>query len=566
MSEQTQKPKKKRENYLPPEYKYSPQRILTVAKEAYWVDPDDLVAHPAMLSTIYPLIHEFVRRLDAPLDKYEPDDSKDRNQKSFHASTSDIRLVFGGNQSGKSFCAAIEAAWWLLGNHPWLAVPQGNCKVYCISANYRTLQEGIYRHLKDLLPTWEIEREGPSVANYVIPSYIELKNGSKIEFISGEGAEDARRKVQAAAIHLAILDEEVDGRLWNELQARLMKHDGRVVVSATLIRSEAWCLALEDRAETGDEKVHMVRLSSERAAEVGHISKKKVEEFKNNLSADEYQVRVLGKSRRHQGLVYSDFGRQHVCAPFEIPKNWTRYCAIDPGLKVFAVLYIAVDPEGRRYIYKEHYFRRSNYMTICDEILKSEGYVPNPHKHGQWMKTQETEELCVRLMDPAGFGTTETGEMKHQAILAIRSVEMGVGSALSCAKAQNEVQAGIQLCARALMEMNDEKPLTRVFSTCENFLTEVRTYRWNRDDRPAHSNEPRDTPVKRSDHLMDCWRYLENFGLQFRELTFKPDYEVPFKVTASMEETVKKDWEQILQLQRQGPSPPQHPGGIGDVY
>ena len=43
----------------------------------------------------------------------------------------------------------------------------------------------------------------------------------------------------------------------------------------------------------------------------------------------------------------------HTCKPFPIPAHWKRYRAFDFGLDMFACLWVAVDENGRNYVYRE---------------------------------------------------------------------------------------------------------------------------------------------------------------------------------------------------------------------
>lgn len=53
---------------------------------------------------------------------------------------------------------------------------------------------------------------------------------------------------------------------------------------------------------------------------------------------------------------YADRKNTHVITPFEIPKGWRRYRSFDWGYsKPFAVLWWAVDPDDRVYLYREWY-------------------------------------------------------------------------------------------------------------------------------------------------------------------------------------------------------------------
>jgi phage terminase large subunit len=56
------------------------------------------------------------------------------------------------------------------------------------------------------------------------------------------------------------------------------------------------------------------------------------------------------------GQYFREFRRSvHVIDDFDIPDSWVRYCTIDYGLDMMAALWIAVDPMGNCYVYREHH-------------------------------------------------------------------------------------------------------------------------------------------------------------------------------------------------------------------
>lgn len=56
----------------------------------------------------------------------------------------------------------------------------------------------------------------------------------------------------------------------------------------------------------------------------------------------------------YEGRFFAEFkNATHVVEPFPIPKHWRRYRAIDYGLDMAAVLWIAVDEMGFEYVYRE---------------------------------------------------------------------------------------------------------------------------------------------------------------------------------------------------------------------
>lgn len=73
-----------------------------------------------------------------------------------------------------------------------------------------------------------------------------------------------------------------------------------------------------------------------------------------NLSEADQRTLLYGEWDVFEGQYFTEFDRNiHVVEPFEIPKHWKRYLAMDYGLDMLAVLWFARDTEGNTYVYKE---------------------------------------------------------------------------------------------------------------------------------------------------------------------------------------------------------------------
>jgi hypothetical protein len=68
---------------------------------------------------------------------------------------------------------------------------------------------------------------------------------------------------------------------------------------------------------------------------------------------------------------------------------------------------------------------------------------------------------------------------------------------------QNNVPAGINKCLERV-----EDGRLKVMAHCEQFIAEIGRYRWKPPARNQLETAP-DRPVKKDDHLMDPWRYVE---------------------------------------------------------
>ena len=75
-----------------------------------------------------------------------------------------------------------------------------------------------------------------------------------------------------------------------------------------------------------------------------------------NLDKDERRALLLGEWDIAGGRYFEEWNRElHVVKPFEIPQHWPRYFTMDYGLDMLAGYWIATDPEGRAYVYRELY-------------------------------------------------------------------------------------------------------------------------------------------------------------------------------------------------------------------
>ena len=461
-------------------------------------------------------------RLNSPIKQYRPCSLPQRNQLLVHQSKKFIRLVTGGNQSGKSVCSAAEATYWLYGNHPYIKVPKCS-KIWVLSAEYRTIKEGVYRHLNPMsretgkgvgfIEKSRLIRRGPLVPGQEIPTLFEVQSDSghtsTVEFISAKGGESARERFQAAAVDLIIVDEEIDEILFNEILVRLLATNGKILISATLVNSEDWIVELERRGEQGDPDVELIRLNTDYNE---FLDQKQIERVYAHMSNDEQEIRRFGKSRRSQGLIYSNFDSSHVIEPFDIPTEWPKFCALDPGWRVFAGLWIAVNPETlRAFVYREMYFQNTELSEILEFIQLQEKLYWDA-VNGQLILTEESEKIESRLIDPSSFKHYESGELGVGLQLANKY-------GLYCQPADNGVMTGIEN-VRQWMKPIDGRPGIQFFNNLVNLFNERRNYKFIKNVPSSVRQDRPDQPLKRSDHLMDCLRYIANELLSMNMLPF----------------------------------------------
>ena len=74
-----------------------------------------------------------------------------------------------------------------------------------------------------------------------------------------------------------------------------------------------------------------------------------------NLSERDRKALLYGSWDITDGQYFSEWDEAvHVCEPFPIPEGWRRYVTMDYGLDMLAAYCIALDGQGRAYVYREH--------------------------------------------------------------------------------------------------------------------------------------------------------------------------------------------------------------------
>ncbi|MBR5307187.1 MAG: phage terminase large subunit [Clostridia bacterium] len=73
-----------------------------------------------------------------------------------------------------------------------------------------------------------------------------------------------------------------------------------------------------------------------------------------SLPQDLRNAWLYGDWNVFSGQYFPEFSKDiHVVPPFEIPASWKRYCSIDYGLDMLAVMLVAMSPSGDAYVYDE---------------------------------------------------------------------------------------------------------------------------------------------------------------------------------------------------------------------
>lgn len=202
----------------------------------------------------------------------------------------------------------------------------------------------------------------------------------------------------------------------------------------------------------------------------------------------EHRLRALPEIQRRMllhgdwsvfsGQYFSEFSREvHVCKPFEIPKHWKVYRAVDSGFTApFCCLWVAVSPEGRHVVFRELY--------------------------QTGLRDKEQAELIKRLSkEPVEYTVGDPAMSAKKSDSGTSAQENYLRAGVALISGSNSRVPG-WMSVRNLLALDPQgKPYTQIFESCRNFIRELEEA--IHDDRNQE-----DVDTTGSDHSLDAFRYF----------------------------------------------------------
>lgn len=306
---------------------------------------------------------------------YEPHDK----QMLFHKSPAKIRIMLGGNRSGKSFSGFHEDLWHLTGHYPkWY--PENKKLIQPVYGRYvatdyaKGVGEVLLPMLKELVPGNEISRILRT--NQGIPTKIFFKNGSTLDILTKE---QDTMVFEGWHGHFVHFDEPPPRDKYIACMRGLVDYAGRAWFTLTPL-TEAWIF--DELYDSNDPDIFVVTVDM---ADNPHISREEIASFTNRLTDDEKEARLHGRFMHLTGLVYKEYERTvHFVEPFEIPFDWSRMLILDPhDRKPHALAWAAIDPYDSVYFYRD--LEVAGTVTELSKIIKD---------------TEGSEKINIRIIDP----------------------------------------------------------------------------------------------------------------------------------------------------------------------
>ena len=162
------------------------------------------------------------------------------------------------------------------------------------------------------------------------------------------------------------------------------------------------------------------------------------------LPGEERRALLLGEWNLFSGQFFSEFSYDaHTCDPFPIPSDWRRYRTVDYGLDRLAVLFVALSPEGRVYVYRE----------VCESDL-----IISEAARRIREATPEDEEIYATLAPPDLFGRVQESGRSRADIFREHGVPF--------VRSSNDRLAGWMALKELFRTAPDGLPYLRIFRTC----------------------------------------------------------------------------------------------------
>lgn len=238
----------------------------------------------------------------------------------------------------------------------------------------------------------------------------------------------------------------------------------------------------------------------------------------------EGQSRYYGKWHESSGLVYDDWNRQaHVIPPFEIPKNWTRYRAVDHGYtNPAACLWAAVNPKGEVFLYREYYQNLKVISEVCQNIITLSGNsrlkvgVEFNSKSGSTCDRYEErfsgEKFAKTVFDSRSFTYPDSNSgMPINKVYAINGLRVTQASGKNTEDSIPYVMEYMKLDPERQHYVTKQfgAPKLYVFSGLKHFIAEIEHYVYSEHrSKLGFEKNQKESPRRKDDHLLDCLRYL----------------------------------------------------------
>ena len=180
-----------------------------------------------------------------------------------------------------------------------------------------------------------------------------------------------------------------------------------------------------------------------------------------SLPEDRKQAMLYGNWDVYEGQFFPEFKRDiHVIEPFEIPKDWYIYFAMDYGLDKLAGYWIAVDYDNNAYVFREVYESNLLVSEARDKIKEMTNedvyiYLAPPD---MWNRHKETGKSTADIFDEGGIQLYKTNNDRIQGWLQVKEWLKPITDEQGCKTARLKIFSTCKNLIRCIPQLqHDEK-------------------------------------------------------------------------------------------------------------
>ncbi len=433
------------------------------------------------------------RRLEESIRYYTPHSK----QNGFHRDTSRIRLILGGNRSGKSESSMKEATAHALGYRPWLAEDDPSYRVPVQVPN-RGLIVGesfgeqvkkvlvpkllgdVEKGLPGSIPKKEFSTYKKNQAGVITTIY--FSNGSRMDFQSYDQDVDL---FESSDYDWCALDEPVPRPIWVAIMRGLTDRNAPVWMAMTPLK-EAWIFdELVSKDHIGkhffdiEDNLHF------------GLTREGIDNFSDLLTEDEREARLRGRFFHLTGLVYKTYGAVHRIPRQKLSPIWGMWMHIDTHARTpHHAVWGSILPDGSIWICGE--------LKNSDETNRVEPFADAIKEYEQEILEWDSTDI-VRLIDPT---SSTPNPAKDGLSIKDSFSERGI----SCVPGSKNRDSGI-LRMQARLKHEPEKgqyPQIYFFSDLDGLHYEMTHYVWDDWQKHLHTKRTeKQVPRDKDDHFIE---------------------------------------------------------------
>lgn len=455
------------------------------------------------LKRLYADLEEYeLARRRSPVTFYQPNPI---GQDPFHRSPKRIRILLGGNRSGKSTAGINEDIAHSLGYRPWLAkddpdyivlnaegdpIPVPNTGTVLGESFKVAVGRTLWPTFEAWLPNGLVKRVQRNQQGVV--DKVEFTNGSSISFMAYN---QMPKEFEGFREYWSHYDEPPPRNIFIANERSLVDFSGRSWFTLTPVR-QPWIW--QDLVTADNDDVDVFQMSS---FDNPYVSRKQLDYYFANIKDEgELRSRQLGEALHLQGRVFPHWKAEkpYYIPYFRPPYEWARACAIDPHpRKPIAIIWVAISPtSGFWYAYRESYSEDIRTVKQCADFIKD----------AEKQDGVDSRKI-FRIIDPSSQENEKTSDSSVY--------EQFMDLDIFCELALKWDKDGrIRKLGNALsLDPVYKRPNLVVMDSCRRLKYELLNYIW--DDwslAVKEDKDPKAEVVKKDDDLIDGLMYLLQWG------------------------------------------------------